>query len=70
MNSETQLKQAVDKAIAAAGNQSQLAKRLGVSYQSIQQWKRIPAGKIAAVSMATGIPRHELRPDIFGEAQQ
>lgn len=65
MNSETVLRKAVDRAIEAAGNTSQLAKRVGVTYQSIQQWKRVPAEQVAKVSEVTGIPRAELRPDIF-----
>lgn len=45
------------------------AKALGVSV--VQLWRlengkrRIPAERVAAFSAVTGIPRHELRPDIF-----
>lgn len=55
----------VEKAAAAAGNKSELARRLGVKVQSIQQWKRIPAERVLDVERVTGVPRHELRPDIY-----
>lgn len=45
-----------------------LAAILGVRYQSIQDWlaaDRIPAERVLAVEAATGISRHELRPDIY-----
>jgi len=56
------------KAIAAAGNASELARRLGIKVQSIQQWKEIPAKRLRAVEEATGVPRKELRPDLFEDA--
>lgn len=56
----------IDRAIIAGGGQANLAKKLGVSRQAINQWKRIPDLKILDVERHTGISRHELRPDIFG----
>lgn len=58
----------VERAAAAAGNKSELARRLGVKVQSIQQWKRIPAERVLDVERVTGVPRHELRPDLYPEA--
>lgn len=55
----------IEKAAAAAGNKSELARRLGVKVQSIQQWKRIPAERVLDVERVTGIPRGELRPDLY-----
>lgn len=55
----------VDRAVQAAGSLSELARRLGLNYQSIQQWKRIPAERVIDVERATGIPRAELRPDLY-----
>lgn len=58
------------KAIAAAGGLSALARKIGVKYQTIQQWhKRIPAERVIDVERATGISREELRPDLY-RAQQ
>ncbi len=60
----------VDKAAAAVGSQTELARRLGLSRQSINRWKSrghgtIPRKYVSAVSEMTGIPRRELMPDIF-----
>lgn len=55
----------VEKAIAAAGNKSILARKLGVKVQSIQQWERVPAERVLEVERVTGVPREELRPDLY-----
>lgn len=60
----------LEKAIAAAGNASELARRLGISVQSIQQWKRIPAERIVEIERVTGIPREELRPELYERPQR
>jgi DNA-binding transcriptional regulator YdaS (Cro superfamily) len=37
-----------------------------VSYQAIQKFReRVPAERVLAIEAATGVPRHELRPDIY-----
>ena len=40
----------------------------GVTYQTLQYWlaEGIPPGRVVSVEAVTGIPRGELRPDIFG----
>jgi DNA-binding transcriptional regulator YdaS (Cro superfamily) len=58
------------RAIAVAGSQSELARRIGVTQAHIWQWlhrgkRRIPAEYVLKVEKATGIPRHELRPDLY-----
>lgn len=58
----------VEKAIAAAGNASELARRLGIKVQSIQQWDRIPAERVVDIERVTGVPREELRPDLYERA--
>lgn len=60
----------IQKAVAAAGNMSELARRLNIAPQSIQQWTVIPAKRLVDVERVTGIPRAELRPDLFGPAEQ
>jgi DNA-binding transcriptional regulator YdaS (Cro superfamily) len=58
----------VDLAIEAAGGVSQLARLLGVRKQAIYAgWRKIPIHRIRQVSRITGIPREQLRPDIFEE---
>ena len=53
------------RAIRAAGSVSELARRVGVQPQAVSQWRRIPADRAADVERATGIPRYELRPDLW-----
>jgi len=53
-------------AIKAGGGPGHLAKTLGnLSSQAISQWKEIPVRKVLEVEAATGISRHDLRPDIY-----
>ena len=57
------------KAIEKAGSQQALAELLGVRQSHISNWlnreKRIPAERVLSVESATGVPRHELRPDLY-----
>lgn len=61
---------ALQKAIEAAGGQEILAKHLGVPQSLISYWlnkakRGVPAERVPAIEDITGIPRHELRPDIY-----
>lgn len=58
---------ALEEAISVAGGLVGLAKRLGVTPQAIDQWRlrKIPAERVLAVELATGVSRHLLRPDIY-----
>lgn len=60
---------ALERAIAAAGGQAALGRALGVSQPTIHDWlhgtKRVPAERVLAVEEASGVSRHELRPDIY-----
>ena len=47
------------------GRVAELAKALGIRRSSIYTWKKVPAERVLAVERITGIPRHELRPDVF-----
>ncbi len=60
----------VDLVISKLGGPTKAATVLGLSNPSvILNWrtrKQVPADRVLAVEEATGISRHELRPDIFG----
>ena len=60
---------ALKSAIAAAGGTTALARVAGVAPPTIHVWLRstgrIPASRVLAIEAATGISRHELRPDIY-----
>lgn len=52
-------------AVAKAGGMHALARALGIKFQSIQKWKKIPAERVLTIEHITGIPREKLRPDVF-----
>lgn len=55
----------VEKAVQASGGASALARALGVSQPAISSWKRVPAERVLAIESLTGVPRNELRPDLY-----
>lgn len=61
--------EALQLALERAGSQSQLARICGVSQPSVWKWlqssKRLPAEYVLRVEAATGVSRHDLRPDIY-----
>ncbi len=50
--------------------QAGLARLLGVTPQAVNQWvngnRPVPSRHVLAIERATGVSRHELRPDVFG----
>jgi len=62
------------RAINAAGSQSALSQFLGVHPAFVSQWatgrRPVPGRWCIPIEQATGgaVTRHDLRPDIFGEA--
>lgn len=66
--------QALKSAIDAAGGQTKLAAAIGKTQGHISQWLRrehIPAECVLPIERATGVSRHDLRPDLYprdGEA--
>ena len=58
------------RAAKAAGSQTALAKALGCTPQNVQRMcatGQIPAKHVIRIEKATGISRHELRPDLYPE---
>jgi DNA-binding transcriptional regulator YdaS (Cro superfamily) len=58
-------REAVDRAIKGASSSAALAAKLGVTRQALSQWRRVPSMRARAVSEITGVPLHELRPDLW-----
>lgn len=59
---------AIERACKAAGSQSALARLLSVTPQAVQNWcatGRVPAERVIHVETVSGVPRHELRPDLY-----
>lgn len=61
---------ALERAIESAGGPAELARFITehhtkITAQAICDWKRCPPGRVLVVERASGVPRHELRPDIY-----
>jgi TorA maturation chaperone TorD len=57
----------LEAAIRVVGGVTELARRIGISQPSVSNWSRVPAGRVLAVEVATGVPRAILRPDLYRE---
>jgi DNA-binding transcriptional regulator YdaS (Cro superfamily) len=53
------------RAIQAVKTADVLATKLGITPQALSQWDRVPPLRVLDVERITGVPRHELRPDIY-----
>lgn len=60
---------ALEQAIERLGTQAAMARICGVSATAVWKWiqdkKPLPPIHVLAVEAATGISRHDLRPDIY-----
>lgn len=59
-------KQAVKMAARKSGGMTALAKDLGITYQALWKWDRVPLEHCARISALSRISRRRLRPDIYG----
>lgn len=50
---------------AERGRANALAAELRISPSAISQWQRVPAERALEIERLTGIPRHDLRPDLY-----
>lgn len=58
--------QAMKAAIQSAGSRYRLSKLIDRTSQAVYQWNdRVPAECVLSVEAATGISRHDLRPDLY-----
>jgi DNA-binding transcriptional regulator YdaS (Cro superfamily) len=54
------------KAVAAMGGVSAFARALGVDRTAPYKWRRgVPAERVIEIESLTGVPREELRPDLY-----
>jgi DNA-binding transcriptional regulator YdaS (Cro superfamily) len=56
--------------VSKAGGAAALARALGITHPSVCGWECVPAKRVPAVSALTGIPRHEIRPDLYEAPQE
>lgn len=54
----------VEDAAEMSGGLVALAAALGIKHQALYSWKRVPAERVLDMERITGIPRHEIRPDL------
>lgn len=52
-------------AVRSATTLASLAEKLGITRGAISQWEKVPDERLDAVSEATGIPKHVLRPELY-----
>lgn len=58
----------IQQAIEKAGGQSALARALRITPQAVQKWAdrgRVPAERVLEIEGLTGVPRSDLRPDLY-----
>jgi DNA-binding transcriptional regulator YdaS (Cro superfamily) len=55
----------VQQAADRVGGMSALARMLGIKHTAFYRWWRVPASRVLPIEKATGISRHELRPDLY-----
>jgi len=59
----------LERAVQRAGGQTALAKALNKKQAHIWGWinrdKKVPAEQVIPIEKITGVPRYELRPDIY-----
>jgi DNA-binding transcriptional regulator YdaS (Cro superfamily) len=57
----------LERAILAVGTGKALAELLGVTPMAVSYWKvrGVPARQAIPIEQATGVSRHELRPDLY-----
>lgn len=61
-------KRALLRAIKKAGSQAALAEKLGIRQTAVSNWlvrEHLPVEQAIEIERVTGVPRHELRPDLF-----
>ena len=58
---------ALKLAVAKAGGTTALASAIGVTPQAISQWAVCTPRRVMDVERESGVSRHDLRPDIFGD---
>lgn len=61
----TAARKLLERVYAEVGGPSELARLLGIHRNSIRIWTQVPHFRVLRVEAVTGIPRHELRPDLY-----
>jgi len=55
----------IKHAATNVGGVTKLSTLLGLSRAAVSIWRRVPAERVLQVEGLTGVPRHDLRPDLY-----
>lgn len=50
---------------AKRGRLAEVAHGLGLTRAAVVKWERVPADRLIEIERITGIPREQLRPDLY-----
>lgn len=56
----------VTRVIRAVGSAKAVGDACGITGQAVSLWRHVPIEHVITVEKISGIPREELRPDVFG----
>lgn len=62
--------EACKTAIEKAGGPKRVGDHLNISGPAVSQWRRVPADRVLDVERLSGVSRHALRPDVYGNAPE
>lgn len=57
----------IQKAADKVGGIRSLAPLLNITPSALYQWRKVPANRVVEVERITGVPRQELRPDLYAD---
>jgi len=60
-------KELIRQAADRCGGVVAMSLALGLSRAAVSQWTRVPPEHVLDVERLTGVSRHVLRPDVFGD---
>jgi len=68
-------KESLERACKLSGGQKALAQAIGTRQSQVWYWlkrskKGVPAEFVLKIERVSGVPRHEIRPDIFPPSQE
>ena len=58
-------KKSTDEVVKAAGGAVAVAKAFRISPEAVYLWNEVPVLRVLVLERLSGIPRHEIRPDIY-----